>query len=267
MTVMTERQPMKISTAQPESTSVENIRQLVDSYNEFSSRRVKEAEERAQSLGATLDTFLTDFQNARTRWLQRDQSEAPRFNLFRLFKLQELERYHSKLLAELLDPKGTHGQATFFLERFLDRIQLGHLKSQISGPSGQVWVRLEHPITATGRVDLIVRCNRRLVLVIENKIHSDEGEDPDGLKQLKKYWAWLQDQPEAEKVLVFLTVHDELGSVPEAKRLSYSRDIRAWLQDCLQSGLPERVKETLRQYMEAVEDLRELRSGEKNAGE
>lgn len=45
------------------------------------------------------------------------------FNVFRLLRMEEDEvRLHSRFIAELLDPKGSHGQGSAFLELFLRQV-------------------------------------------------------------------------------------------------------------------------------------------------
>ena len=48
-----------------------------------------------------------------------DELTGENFNVFRIIKLESSEvRMHSAFLAELLDPKGSHGQKDTFLKLF-----------------------------------------------------------------------------------------------------------------------------------------------------
>ena len=51
---------------------------------------------------------------------ESEPSTSPRFSFFEVLGLQRAEEFHSKFLASLLDPTGTHAQGSLFLERFLD---------------------------------------------------------------------------------------------------------------------------------------------------
>jgi hypothetical protein len=253
--------------AHSEPIRLESIRQFIEGYKAFADERAKEAERRTLLLKAALGTFWPGLQRATEQWQMREQVEAPLFNVFRLLKLQELEKNHSKILANLLNPSGTHGQKTLFLEGFLDLIGCGRLKTEITSASANVTVRTEEWITETGRVDIIVRNVRSFVLVIENKIRSGEAKDADGHTQLQKYWEWLRNRPERETLLVFLTIHGESGSVDEARCISYGREIKGWLEKSLNNVRASRVRETIGQYLETIDDLRNLRQEAANVDE
>jgi hypothetical protein len=186
---------------------------------------------------------------------------APRFNLFRLFGTQN-ERIHTAILAELLDPMGSHGQETLFLDRFLGAIGRPDLSGDPSKPSALVSVSTEKPITIglnQRRLDIVIRCAPSFVVVIENKIRQGEGTD-----QLKDYKDWLVHQlpkEENRKVLVFLTIHGEKSKSLEDgyTRISYLPKIANWLADCREQVRAPRVVEAIDQYREAVEGLRLLK--------
>src|ERR1700722_19415830 len=47
---------------------------------------------------------------------------APDFNLFRLLDRSYREITHDRILADILDPHGSHGQGTLFLRLFMDTL-------------------------------------------------------------------------------------------------------------------------------------------------
>ena len=48
------------------------------------------------------------------------------FNIFQILRVGHLEvTTHSPILAELLNPKGNHGQGAVFLGRFLEQFEVG----------------------------------------------------------------------------------------------------------------------------------------------
>lgn len=56
------------------------------------------------------------------RYADINQITGEEFNIFRILKLESSEvRMHSAFLAELLNPKGSHGQKDTFLKLFIDR--------------------------------------------------------------------------------------------------------------------------------------------------
>src|SRR5205807_4940553 len=85
-----------------------------------------------------VEEFLRRF-NARRGELQRTEREweeatAPHFNIFRALHIERREtKLHSRFLAELLDPRGSHSQGFSFLTSFLE-IATSRGLSAPSGP-------------------------------------------------------------------------------------------------------------------------------------
>jgi hypothetical protein len=154
---------------------------------------------------------------------------SPAFDPLGLLGIAELERTHSKILADLLDPLGSHAQNDFFLKEFIEHFQL--CDSTSAREFGGIQVEAEYPIRG-GRLDLLIRMPSKFVIVLENKVSSSEGEE-----QLKKYGAWLAKQSEPVKRLLYLTPKGE-DSTPISEQpdrwLSYESDISAWLASCLE---------------------------------
>jgi hypothetical protein len=235
--------------------SLEGVRELIERCKSFSSERARESEERAAALKVALKAFWPQFLKARKAWKRREEAEAPRFNVIRLLKLHRLEMNHSKILGDLLDPKGTHGQGSRFLKGFLRRIGSEHLGKNLDANDVHVDVGTERWISTESRVDIIVQCAPWFVLIIENKIRGDEGIDSQGKWQLRKYRKWLDSRAEPAKILVFLTTRGGPSkSGAEDCAISYLHDIRPWLQELLEQAAP-RVRETLVQYLDTIEDL------------
>jgi hypothetical protein len=152
---------------------------------------------------------------------------SPAFDPLRLLGISELERTHSKILADLLDPLGSHEQGDFFLKQFLERFQL--CNSASAKEFDGIQVEAEYPIRG-GRLDLLIRMPSKFVVVLENKVSSSEGEE-----QLKKYRAWLVRQSEPLKRLLYLTPKgDDSTTISERpdRWLSYESDISGWLASC-----------------------------------
>jgi hypothetical protein len=246
------------------ATQSERIAELIDRYAEFKSSKAKEEKARAARLSDSLGTFWPQFADAVTASKARERSEASKFNLIRLLDLHQLERNHSKILAEF-DPKGTHGQGTLFLEGFLDQIGRGHLKPKLAG--AHIEVKKELWTTEYGRLDIVVRCFTgsitHFILVVENKIKSGESNGGDeGLRQLEKYKLWLDKQitEPGGKILVFLTIHGDRPRIEgTAVPISYLRDIRQWLNLAQCSIQAPRVRHTVEQYLDIIEELKALR--------
>jgi hypothetical protein len=186
-----------------------------------------------------------------------ERQHAPRFNLFRLLGVTTKEvKTHSALLADLLDPRGMHGQGILFLAAFLRYCQQKFPLFPI--PQGSLdsalWTVTSEKTTSYGKPDLVVAAPEcQVLLVIENKIGA--GEQPD---QLDRYSQWLQQQslyPPAGRALLYLTPDGReastAGEVPY-HRLSYREDIAAWLRDTLNEIGASQVHETLLQYLDVI---------------
>jgi hypothetical protein len=188
-----------------------------------------------------------------------EEIEGRGFNLFHVLRLSRAETScHSRLLGDLLDPKGSHGQGDAFLQDFLEVIDLPDF------PASGAIVHRElgiGPVTEVsgGRIDLLIRAKTsRGQIAIENKIDAGLGE-----KQLERYAHYLGDQH-----LVLLTLRNELpdGVDPERlkrefkdikfRHISYEIEIRDWLKRCLRrTGDAPSVRESIRQYLHLIDEL------------
>ncbi len=179
---------------------------------------------------------------------------SPNFEPLRLLGIDGLERTHSKILADLLDPLGTHAQGHLFLSRFVEKIQLNEHAALLNSSTDEIQVESEYVIPE-GRLDLLIRMPPHLVIVIENKVSSGEGKS-----QLKRYRDWLNRQRKyGKKVLVYLTprVDDSIVTSEEPdRRLSYESDVSDWLCSCL-PGLREntRIHGFLLAYIDLVKRI------------
>lgn len=181
-----------------------------------------------------------------------------RFNVFRLCGIDHYEVWHSRILAEFLNPMGTHGFGSAFLDEFLKAAGIQDFPTN----DPKTIVRTEFPIVASanenGRLDIIIRNDNRYV-IIENKIEAPEGEH-----QIAKYQQWANERKPAglTSMILFLTLSGEFpeteaADIPvEVKPISYTETIRVWLGKCIQiASCRPFVRETLRQYLNLIKQL------------
>ncbi len=149
---------------------------------------------------------------------------APHFNIFRILNIVQKEaEFHTAFLEHLLDPSATHGQGLLFLECLFDC-----WKSRIAPPFGPLddgnWaVRREFPIPG-GILDLLIdNDKKKYVLVIENKIGTDDHDD-----QLRRYREWMDaDRQGWNGQLVYLTPNGRCPTLSLCGEcLSHDEDIR-----------------------------------------
>jgi hypothetical protein len=195
---------------------------------------------------------------------KRDRREHARaHNLFRLFDLQSRESIHCRLLADFLDPEGLHGQGYLFLNKFLH-----HLKKQEKWDSGidesslegTVWYVETEKGIEKGRIDIVASCRQLGCLIaIENKVYAGEQND-----QICRYHQWLEAKAPfyGRRCLVFLTPTGRRATTDRGCsyiRMSYRSDIAAILQAATAQAQAPRVKATVQQYLDILNDLSDFR--------
>lgn len=188
---------------------------------------------------------------------QREQLSQPRdrhFNLFRLLRPAHDEVHlHSRFLAELLNPAGTHGLGSIFLRLFAKRLQDVGVELPVDFEVEHTIVRREYQ-----HIDVLLDDGWYWV-IIENKLYA-----PDQLRQLVRYHRAAQ---RAGRVpfLYYLTLDGHApadhsvqglpdGIVP--RLLSYADTIIEWLADCAQAahGHPK-LHYATQQYQQLLEQL------------
>lgn len=150
------------------------------------------------ALGPRLET-------ARTLESELDRQLARRFNVFDYLRTDELGL--SRMIGDLLNPAGSHGQGAAFLQCLVDRL----LKEEERLPKEERMefakdcdlngskVDCERTIPG-GRIDIVVEIDDMHCLAIENKAKG-AGDQHD---QVQKYLSWLKDNYK-EYLLVYLT--------------------------------------------------------------
>ncbi|MBH8610257.1 PD-(D/E)XK nuclease family protein [Pseudomonas mohnii] len=152
------------------------------------------------------------------------------FNIFAITKIERAEvATHSAMIAELLNPRGSHGKGPVFLAHFLSTIELEHESSLDNAQ-----VRKEQTFGGgRGRVDIVIHLRSHLIL-IENKIDAE-----DGNWQLKQY-ADIGMASGKNWNLLYLTkkgtdAHERSHQGVDYQRISYREHILEWLDLCLES--------------------------------
>ena len=201
---------------------------------------------------------------------QAQQEERNRkgenYNLFSILSIERYELKHSALIANLLDPKGSHGCGDAFLRAFFEialkgtaypfeKCTLPHSYTEyytgpIAGDTG-------------GRIDILVESkSSHYGLIIENKIYAGDQD-----KQLTRYDNYGKETFGADGyLLVYLTLYgydaskestatksaEEVGYL----RLSYAEDILRWLEQCARLAYDKPlVRESLNQYIRTIKQL------------
>ena len=199
---------------------------------------------------------------------QAQQEERNRkgenYNLFSILNIERYELKHSALIANLLDPKGSHGCGDTFLRAFFEIALKGTAYPfESSTPPNSYTEYYTGPIAGDtgGRIDILVKSSR-YGLIIENKIYAGDQD-----KQLTRYDNYGKETFGADGyLLVYLTLYGydaskESTATKSAEkvgylRLSYAEDILCWLEQCarLADNKPL-VRESLNQYIQTIKQL------------
>ena len=199
---------------------------------------------------------------------QAQQEERNRkgenYNLFSILSIERYELKHSALIANLLDPKGSHGCGDAFLRAFFEIALKGTAYPFVSRTPPNSYI--EHyigPIAGDtgGRIDILVESSH-YGLIIENKIYAGDQD-----KQLTRYDNYGKETFGADGyLLVYLTLYgcdaskestatksaEEVGYL----RLSYAKDILLWLKECVRlADNKPLVRESLNQYIRTIKQL------------
>lgn len=204
------------------------------------------------------------------------------FNVFNVLDKQTDEvKTHSAMIAELLNPKGSHGMGDTFLKFFIDLINnkfnseaKTHEKQKISTNNlEETRVYAEYYIgeitrASGGQIDILLS-NNEFVICIENKINAG-----DQIYQLIRYHDYLKKQTKKHQVLFYLTLEGKIASDISIRYgnqdnkkleltagkdyhcLSYRYDILKWLEKCYQHSIELPVlRETIKQYINIIKSL------------
>ena len=199
---------------------------------------------------------------------QAQQEERNRkgenYNLFSILSIERYELKHSALIANLLDPKGSHGCGDAFLRAFFEIAlkDLAYPFEECTLPHSYTEY-YTGPIAGDtgGRIDILVKSSH-YGLIIENKIYAGDQD-----KQLTRYDNYGRETFGADGyLLVYLTLYgcdaskestatksaEEVGYL----RLSYAEDILRWLEQCVRlADNKPLVRESLNQYIRTIKQL------------
>lgn len=193
-------------------------------------------------------------------WSNREQTvrhekykRGESFNIFKACGVDYYEVTHSSIIAEFLNPLGSHGQGTLFLEAFIEKLKLQDFEFSMN----EVVVTTEYVIP-NGRFDIIIYNGDKQAIIIENKIYAQ-----DQWMQLKKYDDYAKNKYINGYKILYLTLDehvptDEASKCVDFVPLSYKFHIIDWLIQCKHLAIDKPlIRETLNQYILHVKELTE----------
>jgi hypothetical protein len=181
------------------------------------------------------------------------------FNIFKACGVNHYEVTHSSILAEFLNPRGTHGQGLEFLNEFL---KIKGIDDFAFNDIEDVVVATEHAFSVktkegnyAGRIDILIH-DLKKAIIIENKIYAKDQYD-----QLSRYEAFAKEHYPDNYKIVYLTLdqhdpNDESSKKVSYIPISYSEHIIDWLTACKSIMIDKPlIRETLTQYIQHIKEL------------
>lgn len=192
------------------------------------------------------------------KYEELNKTSGNNFNVFNVINVTSDEvRLHSKFLAELLNPKGTHGQNDIFLHLFVKQFKI-----ELDTPSAIVEVEKYIGVktkTTGGYLDIYVKDDKNKSFIIENKIYA-----PDQENQLLRYYNFdsnnllylnlLGDEPSRDSYVFDEDNKLELDN--DFKIISYKSDIIEWLTACRKEAVElPLLREGITHYINLIKIL------------
>lgn len=179
---------------------------------------------------------------------ERRTASGEDFNLYRIARIERAEvNTHSAMIAELLNPKGSHGMGSLFLQLMLSQMDVSHGESL-----SEASVRKEQSFPyGQGRVDIAIHLRNHLIL-IENKIDAQ-----DRVEQLKRY-AEIGESSGKNWHLWYLTrtgraAPEESHCGKAYRPISYREHVLNWLEQCVaHSAAKPALQQALIQYLNLI---------------
>lgn len=191
---------------------------------------------------------------------EEEWKRGEKFNIFNILNLSQDEtKLHTPFIAELLNPKGSHGMKDAFLREF---IKISDIDTELD--TKEATVETEYSIgyknndsTEGGRIDIFIYDNKKNAIIIENKIYAGDQQN-----QLLRYYNYAK-KNKFNFNLIYLTLNGNAASEKSLGNinfnydcLSYNNDILSWLERCVQiSACIPLVREIIRQYIINIKDL------------
>jgi hypothetical protein len=186
-----------------------------------------------------------------------DRRLATGFNVFHLIEPDENKL--SDILADLLDPGGTHGQGDLFLRVLFERVGLGSAAKLTKNAKVQREAPTHGILKYRRRMDVLVDAGA--LLVIENKLDALEQRD-----QIRDYLAHLDICLRGRKSRLLYLTRD--GRPPESLSLSaieeeqiggrlhcwsYQEELRDWLESCRRQCRAPRIGNFLKDFVTHID--------------
>ena len=185
------------------------------------------------------------------------------YNIFKVLNIESNEvKLHSAFIADLLNPKGSHGFKSSFLQLFLARLKI----TDFDYPSATIKVeQYLGKVTDIngGRIDIDIKDKNGYHIIIENKIYARDQENQliryfnygkDRCKKFKLYYLTLEgEMPDEEESCSDSKYNIKLEHDSDYFRLSYRTDIKDWMENCREKATNKPLlREAISHYINLI---------------
>ncbi|BAX82361.1 PDDEXK-like family protein [Labilibaculum antarcticum] len=201
-----------------------------------------------------METLFKQVEVITSKYEKVDLVSGTKFNLFKILDITSDEvRLHTRLISDLLDPRGSHGQGSLFLSHFIKilKIEAFDHESATVYPEMSIGETTE---TTGGRIDIFIKDALNNSITIENKIYARDQEN-----QLVRYYN------HSPQNLFYLNL---LGTDPtdkskgklkkdkDFKIISYRNQIICWLEICRKEAVElPLLREGISHYVNLLKTL------------
>lgn len=211
-----------------------------------------------------MEEFLCEFnkllaKNNEIKEYERAQGNS--FNIFNVLGMTSNEvKLHSALIAELLNPDGSHGMKDKFLKAFIEVLDISDFNLKTKSASVEKEKNIGRKTQTTGGILDIMITDAHKVIIIENKIYARDQDNQ--LLRYKNFAKKFEDYK-----LYYLTLHcnnakdSSLGlyssmSHDDYECISYEKHILEWIDRCIEiSSEKPLVNNTLIAYKNLIKQL------------
>jgi len=211
-----------------------------------------------------IEKLLIEVNAIRQRYEHIAKVTGENFNVFKIVKIAEDEVKHSAFLAELLNPKGSHGQGAKFLKLFVDQLNVSDFNCETAIVEAEKYIG---PVTETtgGQIDIFIDDKMSNCIIIENKIYASDQEN-----QLIRYYDYGK-RNFKKQYLFYLTLKGSGASLfsienkqkniklevnKDYELKSYKNNILPWLEECQREAVSmPLLREGIAHYINLIKYL------------
>ncbi|MDM1551848.1 PD-(D/E)XK nuclease family protein [Empedobacter falsenii] len=203
-----------------------------------------------------IDQLLNEIKSFNKHKALKSSVNGENFNMFRICGVDHYENTHSAILAEILNPKGTHNFGAKFLEAFIKTLKRSELIEDNFDFSLQNVMVITENASVFGRLDILIRNSNNQALLLENKIYAGDQHN-----QLLRYQNFGKREFGNQFKLLYLTLQGNESNNTDKEivdyiQVSYGEIILNWLERCIEiSARSPIVRETLIQYANHIKSL------------